>query len=1036
MRKLLTLSLLLVSTIAFTFGQYRVMNDAGKTTLKQNVVLDIQTNNTQSPNITVDPIGTVSSSSVTSIKVGEASNAYTYLLLPNNQITTIPGMGTGGVVGFLHRQNSNACSGNNGQYRYSLSTDGGQTWNIGGGNTVPPNPSTNTCWGNGPLNADIGAPTVTDPSVVGRRGRYPNFGIFSRGGSTSLDSLSGVYSGPVLLGSTGWDGYVTGVVTDLTGTATVTDEVLQYQDDGSGSTTQYFCHSMVQTHPDSNVWYFISRDFDPNGGTAGDGAAGRQIILNRGVYDNNTRQMTWTTTQTWTFNFTTTVDQPDGLFPTDPAMAFAPDGQKGYIGFLSDLAGQGKDTTFAPVMIETTDGGLTWGTPFELDLHQFPELLADVTEDTFTNAAGDFFWLQPYVTTGFEFDLEVDKNGNPHFFTMIGGNKQGNTNPANNDLEPGHGTIYGLYRNHYDITKDSYGDWNMVNVSPQATLRGYFGDLTGATADAENFAMDAHPQVSRSADGSRIFYSWMDTDTTINGAIGGPTDANGTPVTMTNYAPNLFTFALNVDNYTVAPVVNWTGDDQVWASRVVGPRMANVVLQDNNSWILPTMVMELDGATATDPVSFHYFSDVMYDESDFSSPAVLFYNCKENPFANTAATTDATCGNSDGSATVTVSGGLSPYTYEWSDANNTTMPTASSLAAGIYTVTVTDDFGCTDELQVTVNDAGAATLTVDNTSVNDPNCFNTTDGTATVTAMGGTGTLTYSWSPSGETTAAATMLPGGVSTVTVTDAAGCESRESVTLNTPPVINLSVSGTDITCFGDGDGTAVAIGSGGSGTLGYVWNGDASLNTSSLSMLAPGPYSVVVTDENGCQTDLTYTVVEPAAVEVASIIPTEVNNRFRLQAAGGGGTPIPVTGYTYNWRQINGTYTGTGAVIFNRPPGCYEVTITDANGCTAVDTFLAGVTSCTSGIADEFALGIETFKVYPNPTKDVAFVAISLERNEDATIQLLDLAGKTLRTNNVSGRELNVRMDLSTMSAGVYLVRVNTERGSAVRKLIVR
>ncbi|MFK7970291.1 MAG: T9SS type A sorting domain-containing protein [Bacteroidia bacterium] len=1033
MRKQLTLSLLLIASVVFAFGQKAApANSLEEISISTNTMLDVPSS-TLSPNVQVDPIGTVSSSAVTSIRIGEASNAYTYLLVENNQITTIPGLGTGGVVGFLHRQNIANCTGNNGQFRYTLSTDGGNTWKIGATNTVPPAPPANTCWGLGPLNTDMGDPIVSDPNVTGRTARYPNFGLFRLSNSNDLDSLAGVFTGPVLRGTTGWDGYVTGVVTDVNGTPNVTDEQLHWQDDGSGGTIQYFCHSQVQVHPDSNIWYFLSRDFDPTGGT-GDGAAGRQLILNKGVYDNSTRQMTWTSPYTWTFNFTTTPDQPDGISPIGLIMAFAPDGRKGYISFLSDLAGQGKDTTIAPILIETSDAGATWAAPMELDLHQFPQLIEQVQDDTFWTDANqtNVFWMEPNVTTAFEYDLEVDKHGHPHIFTVIGGNKRGSDDPGLDDAEPGHGTIYGTYRELFDITKDSYGDWNMIQIGGQKTLRGYFGDNSVAAAEADNFAMDYHPKVARNEDGSRIFFSWADTDTSINPSTPGPVGTDGNPITMTNYAPDLHTFAVNVDNYTATNITNWTSDDLTWTGRAIGPRMANIALAGTNSWTLPTTVMSLDGGSAINFVSFHYFSDIVIDETDFAQPARLFYNCKENPYANTASATDATCGMMDGTATVTVSGGLAPYTYEWNDPNNSTGITANGLAAGIYTVTVSDDFGCTDVQQVIVNDAGAADLSIDGASLADPNCFNTTDGAATVNATGGTGMLTYAWSPSGETTAAATMLPGGMSTVIVTDANGCESRATVMLNTPPAINLAVSGTDVLCNGNGNGTATAIASGGTGNLGYIWNNDMNLTGATISNLGPGPYEVEVSDENGCKVSSTVNVDEPDPLVVDEFSVITRNGRSRIEAKVSGGTGDNLGGYTYAWTTDAGNPAGSGPAIFNRPDGTYIVTVTDLNGCTTSDTISVPVVS----IDDEIAAGISTFEVYPNPTSDVAFVAISLDRTEDATVALMDITGKTLRTSNVSGRDLNVRLDVSGMAGGVYLVRVSTERGSAVRKLIVQ
>ncbi|MFK7970290.1 MAG: T9SS type A sorting domain-containing protein [Bacteroidia bacterium] len=1034
MKNQLTLLLLIVLSGAYMFGQKIAPMDAlGKTSIYTNSLLDVESS-FSSPQAPSDPIGTVSSSAVTSLKIGEASNVYTYISLATNQVSTLPGLGTGGAVGFIHRQNIANCSGNNGQFRYTLSVDGGNTWKVGTSVSTPPSPPVNTCWGLGTLNSDVGDPTVTDPDIPGRTARYPNFGLFRLSNANDLDSLAAVFCGPVLQGtSTGWDGYLTGVATDVNSTPIVTDEQLHWQDDGSGNTTQFFCHSQVQVHPDSNIWYFLSRDFDPNGGT-GNGAPGNDLFLNRGVYDNSTRQMTWTTTHSWSFNLTTTPARPDGISPIDPTIAFAPDGRKGYIAFISDLAGQGKDTTNAPIILETTDAGITWSAPQELDLHQFPQLIADIQEDTFWTDANqtDILWLEPNVSTAFNFDMEVDKNGIPHIFTLVGGNKTGSTDPNRADTEPGHGTISNLFRGLYDITKDQYGDWNMIAISGQNALRGYFGDLSAPATQSERyFAMDYHPQVGRSQDGSRMFFSWADTDTSINPPAPGPVDDNGNPVSMANYAPNLHTFGLNIDNNTVTNITNWTADDLTWTGRAIGPRMANVSLPGTNKWTLPITVMSLDGGSAINFASFHYFSDIVIDETDFVDPARFFYNCKENPYANTMSSTDATCGMMDGTATVTISGGIAPYTYEWNDPNSSAGITANGLAAGIYTVAISDDFGCVDSQQVIINDVGAAVLSIDQASIADPNCFNTADGAATVTATGGTGMLTYAWSPSNETTAAATMLPGGTSTVVVTDGAGCVSRAIVTLNTPSAIELTVIGTDVICYGEGNGTVTAIASGGSGTLSYIWNNDASLDSATLIGLEPGPYQVEVSDENSCKVSSSVIVAEPDSLEIFEFTVNTRNGRSRIEAKVRGGNGDNQGGYKYSWVNGDGIPSGTGPAIFNRPPGRYIVTVTDLNGCTAKDSV-----DVLTGLEDEIASGISTFDVFPNPVRDIAFVNISLDRMETATITLMDIAGKTQHASEVSGRDMRVQIDVGGFASGLYLVRLSTERGSAVRKLIVR
>jgi hypothetical protein len=1052
MRRLLTLSLVLVAALSMSLGQYQVAKHHEAVGQAHNVMLEQLPPSYNSPNTTTDPIGTVTSSAVTAIKIGEADNAYTYILLNNNQVTTIPDIGTGGVVGFLYRQNIDRCSGNNGQYRVAFSEDAGSTWKVRPNQTVPPEPANPICWGIGPLNTDINTPTVTNPNIDGRRGRYPNFGLFTLSGSSDIDSLAGVFSGPVLRSgqtNSGWDGYVTGVTIGLNGpTPTTTDEVLHYQDDGSGNFTQYFCLSMVQQHPDSNIWYFLSRDFNPNGGDAGDGAAGRQLILNRGVYDNATRRMTWTTTHTWTFNlFTISTpdnDVPNGFAPLSPAIAFAPDGQVGYIAFLSDLENQGTDTTLAPILIETLDGGRTWGSPFEIDLHAFPELMAIIQEDTFWTDASQttVLWYEPKVTTAFDFDLEVDKNGNPHIFTAISANQRRSDSPDPDltDNEPNFGSIYsGYYMTHYDITRDTYGDWNMIEVSPQNALRGYFGDISNFTEASEYFSMDYHSQVGRTAEGDVIFFSWADTDTAANPTIDGPNDPNLGQTRMSNYRPNLHTFALNVDDLTSTSVVNWTENDNVWSQAAIMPRLANVVLEDGADYIMPITVISVDNGDAIEPVSFYYFNDVMYNEADFVNPVEFFYNCKENPITSVLTSSDATCGNADGSASIAVSGGILPYTYEWDDPMGSTTNAANNLPANIYQAVVTDSIGCTDITMVTINDQGAPSLAI--ADEDDPTCFTTVNGTARVVPTGGTAPLSYSWDTSGESDSIATQLPGGTSVVIVTDANGCESRITVMLTTPPEISLNISGTDVRCAGADNGNVSVLATGGTGMLTYEWNGDNTLTTPSLGNVGPGAYNVVVTDANGCTSNTSLTISEPDPLEITALSVSPRRLAWRIEATVDGGT----TPYQYLWTSLTdpGLSIDSSQSVRDLEDGCYQLRIVDANGCNTIDTAAAGTFTmemCRNIMIDniegELTAGIEAFTVYPNPANQTVYIALTFDRTEDVRAELLDVTGKVMRSNMLSGRDMNVRMDVDNLSTGVYLVRVSTSRGSAVRKLMVR
>jgi hypothetical protein len=151
-------------------------------------------------------------------------------------------------------------------------------------------------------------------------------------------------------------------------------------------------------------------------------------------------------------------------------------------------------------------------------------------------------------------------------------------------------------------------------------------------------------------------------------------------------------------------------------------------------------------------------------------------------------------------------GGTPGYTYLWS--NTQTTPTATGLIASTYTVTVTDSQGCSTIANITLNNPPA--LAASATGVN-PLCNGANNGTATVTASGGTPAYTYAWSNS-QTTATATGLSVGTYTVTVTDVNGCSRTTTVTLTQPTPVTASATGVNPLCNGGANGTANVYGSG--------------------------------------------------------------------------------------------------------------------------------------------------------------------------------------------------------------------------------
>ena len=305
----------------------------------------------------------------------------------------------------------------------------------------------------------------------------------------------------------------------------------------------------------------------------------------------------------------------------------------------------------------------------------------------------------------------------------------------------------------------------------------------------------------------------------------------------------------------------------------------------------------------------------------------------------------STCGKSNGTVNVVVGGGVPAYSYTWS--NGSTASDLPAVAAGQYTLTVADANGCLTNGTTTVKDVSTLNAAIlPHTALK---CNGDTNGTLTVRASGGTGTLTYSWSNSIQDSAIVN-LPIGNYTVTVTDAAGCSVITNTSITQPPALTLIPVAINATCNGLHNGIGIVSPGGGVGSPYQVkWSNNKTGFIDSL--LSPGQYFVTVADLNGCHIDTNLTIAQPNPISASmTALPTSCNQMQGSVSATNvqGGTP-GVKGYTYLWS------TGaTAAQINNLAQGTYTVTITDANKCTAVDTAvvvnLAGVQVAISSFSN--------------------------------------------------------------------------------------
>jgi len=350
---------------------------------------------------------------------------------------------------------------------------------------------------------------------------------------------------------------------------------------------------------------------------------------------------------------------------------------------------------------------------------------------------------------------------------------------------------------------------------------------------------------------------------------------------------------------------------------------ASVAITGNNGPVTYTWTPNVSsGNSATNLSAGTYVVDVVDPTGCTVSSTITL---TEPPVLTTAVGGfNVSCfGACDGQVVVIPTGGTGNYSFAWNNACN--QPSCNAICAGNYSVTVTDQNGCTSSGTTTVTEPTQIVVT---TSFDTAHCGQA-DGNAYSSATGGTGALNYLWLPA---TVDSTLsnVTGGTYTVVVTDANGCSDTIPVNVVNQAGVVATIAGvTPASCFGSTDGNATATYSGGNGPYTYNWS-PSSQTTPNASALGAGQYVVTATDANGCTSTATAVITEPAQLTLqVTATPSVVceGTPVTLTATPGGGNP----GYTVNWMPIN--QQGNTQTIVPTASGPYTVDLTDINGCTA-------------------------------------------------------------------------------------------------------
>lgn len=978
-----------------------------------------------------------SSRNVTTVEIGSSGNLYTILSSEVNRLACNTDLNT---VVFVHRSDPTFFPTSNvGQYRYDVSYDGGATWSLN----------------HGVLNPKGNQQTLA--------GRYPNTAIYNPAGNTDADSAYMLYLGSWLPFDAGgsWDGHFAGVARLDNDTLTFTENV-----DTPNNSELNIVGALCNGAP--GVFWAV------NWGNASNTELNPQdILVFKGIWNPNKNDVDWFLFRRITPTFD--LDFDGSAQATALNMSFDPTGQYGWVSFLGDVTAGG-DNVLSPVLYKTTDGGDTWTGPIVLDLSTFNNVVNNLT-------------VSPTPQPAFDMDIVVDGNGNPHMLVVIGSSGQ--------DYAISTGTGAGLKI--YDITyvPSAANDckWQAIFIDNIGTFRGditadvtednrpqcslspdgekvFFGWLdsdptvTGGTNQLPNFktrALDvntglATPVVNRT-----------DTDPVW---AGGALFASMGPTTLKSgniyRVPTVFT-ELNASGSDQDPTTfHYVQDIQYSETDFTEDVFSPVITLNSTSPV--TVVVNTPyvdpGATANDNQDGNITANIVANTSNVNTAAVGSYVVTYN-------VSDA-AGNAACDATrivnVVAAPDNTPPVITLNGASTINIDICSFFSDPGATATDNVDGNITNNIVVTSTvpfplDTGNYTISYDvidgagNAAATVMRNVNISDLPPTITLNGNNPTAIEICNNFSDPGALAVDNCAGALTVTVTGSVNEDSVGTYTLTytatdgvNPPVsvtrtveITADVTAPSLSILGNNpfyvylnttftDPGAVAVDCVDGNLSGSVSNnGSTVVNTS-----ARGNYTVsyTVSDDAG-------NAATPATRVV--VVNTEPDPEFTFVVSGGtvnytDASLYNPTGWLWDFgdqfasTQPNPsrTYTANGSYnvclkasnVFNNPPFSKPV----KEICKTVVVDAVGI--------DDIAVA-NSFDVYPNPTSGLLTLEVKSSDYEKVRIELHDLIGKTLSVFELNERTAGSKraIDLSENAEGMYIIKIQTEKGIATKKVVV-
>lgn len=302
-----------------------------------------------------------------------------------------------------------------------------------------------------------------------------------------------------------------------------------------------------------------------------------------------------------------------------------------------------------------------------------------------------------------------------------------------------------------------------------------------------------------------------------------------------------------------------------------------------------------------------------------SDPADFLFN---------ATTSDANCGATNGTITLSITGAI-PVSYDWDDDTFDGLSALTGLTAGMYSVTVTDDQGCQQDTMIAIQSSSSLWLDAEE---NDISCFGADDGSINLVASGGTPPYAYDWDDDAfDGLDTLDNLTPGTYALTIEDANACQFVSTFNITEPDLLTVDTFTQQLACAGDGNGIIDLDVNGGTSPYSYTWNNGLANQQDQIGLSA-GNYAYKVTDANGCEVIDSVIILDPPAFTVTAISNSSVCEGNTL-------TVTTSDAVTYSWTGPNGFSSSDRDLNFmNADPslnGIYQVVAINTNAC--LDTF---------------------------------------------------------------------------------------------------